>query len=143
MSIDRAKILAEALKVKRSEVLWHFTADYYDGPISGLAYYRNKLYRFCCFPEDVPEQHVYVLHELTPEELAEALRVKAKFETLVGTHWSFDTDGYPLPHVVRDESSWRRFYDEEGIDRRRAEPTDRPVIAWFDIAEESGTQCAN
>ena len=112
---DRSTILAQGLRVKPSEVHWHFIADYYDGPISGLAYHRERIYRFCCFPEDIPEQHIYVLHELTPEELAEALRIKAKFEALVGTHWSFEPDGKPLPHVTREASSLRRFYDEESM----------------------------
>ena len=90
MSKDRSKILTDALRVSPSEVRWHFAADYYDGPISGLAFFRERIYRFCCFLEDVPEHHVYVLHELAPEELTEELRIKEKFETFVGTHSSYD-----------------------------------------------------
>ncbi|HEY3320956.1 MAG TPA: hypothetical protein VGP72_10865 [Planctomycetota bacterium] len=135
MPTDRSSILTEALRVKSSEVRWHFIADYYDGPISGLAFFRERLYRFCCFPEDLPEQHIYVLHELSHEELKEELRIKEKFEALVGTHWSFDRDGNPLPPAVRPEESLKRFYDEEKFERS-AEPSDRPLVAWFDVAKE-------
>jgi hypothetical protein len=128
---DRSTILAEALRVNPSDVRWHFTADYYDGPISGLAIFRDRLYRFCCFPEDIPDHHVYVLHELTPEELTEELRIKAKFEALVGTHWSYDREGNPLPKVLRRGDS-KRFYDEEKSNPS-PDPRDRPVVAWFDV----------
>lgn len=133
MPPDRSTILTDALKVSSNDVRWHFTADYYDGPISGLALFRERLYRFCCFPEDIPEHHVYVLHELTAEELTEELRIKAKFETLVGTHWSFDLEGRPLPHSLRPEESYRRYYEEEKF-KREVDPWDRPVIAWFDVS---------
>ena len=130
MPANRSTILTEALQVKPSEVRWHFIADYYDGPISGLAFFQERLYRFCCFQEDIPEHHVYVLHELTAEELAEELRSKVKFESLVGTHYSFDREGMPLPHVLRSDELQKRFYAEEKPDRS-AEPWDRPVVAWF------------
>ena len=74
MPADRSMILKEALKVKPTDVHWHFIADYYDGPISGLLYFRGGIYRFCCFPEDIPDQHIYVVQELTPEELNEECR---------------------------------------------------------------------
>jgi len=131
MAIDRSTLLTDALRVDPSEVRWHFVGDYYDGAISGLAYFRDRLYRFCCFPEDIPEHQVYVLHELAAEELAEELRIKAKFETLVGTHCSYDRDGKPLPGLLRSAESQKRFYDEEKFNRT-ADPWDRPVVAWFD-----------
>ena len=129
---DRSTILKDDLRISPSELRWHFIADYYDGPISGLAFFRQRLYRFCCFPEDIPEQHVYVLHELTQDELAEELRIKKKFEALVGTHWSFDGEGKPLPQVMHSKESWKRFYEDEKSDRR-VDPWDRPVVAWFDV----------
>lgn len=132
MTRDRSTILKDDLRIGPNELRWHFIADYYDGPISGLAFFREHLYRFCCFPEDIPEHHVYVLHELTPDELVEELRIKTKFEILVGTHCSFDREGKPLPRVLRPEESSKRFYDEEKIDLK-VTPWDRPVVAWFDV----------
>jgi hypothetical protein len=133
MAEDRSAILKDALKVSPAEVRWHFIADYYDAPISGLAFYRNRLFQFCCFREDIPNHHTYVLHEVTPQELTRALDRKAKFEQCVGTHWSFDKEGKPLPHVLRPEESWKRFYDEEKRDRTDA--GDHPIVAWFDITD--------
>jgi len=134
MPAGRSTILTDALKVSPSDVRWHFFANYYDGPISGLAFFRDRLHRFCCFPEDIPEYRVYVLHELAPEELTEELRIKAKFEKFVGTHWSFDREGKRLPRAVRPTESWKSFYDEEKSDRK-VDPGDRPVVAWFDVAQ--------
>jgi hypothetical protein len=136
MPKERSTILTENLRVDPSEVQWHFTADYYDGPISGLAFFREHLYRFCCFQEDIPEHHVYVLQQLTPEELAEELRIKGRFEALVGTHWSFDRDGKQLPHVLHPKESWKDFYETEKI-VRGVDPWDRPVVAWFDLARSA------
>ena len=127
------EILAAALRVDPSEVRWRFISDYYDGPISGLAQFHGRIFRFCCFPEDIPEQHLFVLHEISQEELAEELRVKAKFEELVGTHWSFDSEGKPLPQVARSEELSKRFYEEEKPPRNH-EPRERPLVAWFDLA---------
>lgn len=132
MDDDHARILTDALRVTSSDVRWYFTADFYDGPISGLALFREQLYRFCCFPEDIPHQHVYVLHELTPEELTEELGIKAKFEAFVGTHWSFDKDGKRVPRILRPSELWHNFYDEKKLDRV-FDPRDRPVVAWFDV----------
>jgi hypothetical protein len=132
MQSDRSKILTNALRVNSTDVRWYFIADYYDAPVSGLAFFREHLYPFNCFPEDFPEHHIYVLHKLTPEELTEELRIKAKFEALVGTHWSFDRDGKPSPRVVRPKELWKGFYDEETFGTR-ADPRDRPVVAWFDV----------
>jgi hypothetical protein len=131
MPADRSTLLTDALKVRPSDIRWHFIADYYDGPISGLALFRERLCRFCCFQEDIPEHHIYVLQELTAEELAEELHSKAKFEMLVGTHFSFDLQGIPLPRVLRSKESQKQFYDENKHSRI-AEPWDRPVVAWFD-----------
>ena len=130
---ERALILAEELRIDASEVRWFFAADFIDGPISGLAFYRENLYRFCCFPEDIPDPHVYVLHELTEDELSEELRIKAKFEALVGTHLSFDLSGRPLPRVLRSRDRWNDFYNTEQIGGE-IDPCSRPIFAWFDLA---------
>lgn len=137
MPKDRNEILKQTLKVKASEVRWHFIANYYDGPISGLAFFRERLYRFCCFPEDIPDHYVYVLQELTPEELKEELRLKAKFEALVGTHYSFDQNGERVGRVMRSEESTKRFYAEEKSDHQPdpCDPWACPVVAWFDTNE--------
>lgn len=131
MSNHRSAVLVPSLEVDPAEVRWHFIADYHDGPISGLAFFRGRICRFCCFPEDIPGQHVYVLHDLTPEELAEELRDKKAFEDSVGTHWSFDEEGQPLPVVMRSAEAAKRYYEEQSL-AGSPRPSDRTVVAWFD-----------
>ena len=85
--------LDPSLEVHRSEVRWYFIADFYDALIFGLAHHGGRVVRFCCFQEDIPDQQIFVLHELNASELGVELRVKAKFEALVGTHWSLNEVG--------------------------------------------------
>lgn len=89
---------------------------------------------FLLFFRGHSEASCLLLQELTPEELREELRIKAKFETFVGTHWSFNPEGKHLSHVLHPRESWNRFYDEEKLDRG-ANPWNRPVVAWFDVTE--------
>ncbi|MFA6286097.1 MAG: hypothetical protein WC661_01835 [Opitutaceae bacterium] len=124
-----------ALRVSSKEVLWHFIADFYDGPIAGLAVFKDEILQFCCLPEEIPHQHIYALHRLSDAELAEELRVKAQFESLVGTHWSFDLDGKPLPRIDYPTEIARVFYEEEGM-RQSPHPRDKPIVAWFDVTKE-------
>ena len=126
--------LDPSLEVHHSEVRWYFIADFYDGPISGLAHYAGRVVGFCCFQEDIPDQQIFVLHELSALELGEELRVKAKFEALVGTHWSFNEVGEPLATQMRDETLTRRFYLEESP-LPEAFPESRPIIGWFSLAD--------
>ena len=126
-------ILKPALQVDGKEVQWYFIADYYDAPIAGLAFFRGRVHRFCCFQEDVPEQHVYVLHALTPEELSVELLHKQRFEASVGTHWSFDEAGQPLAAIQPPAGAAQRFYDKN-TPEPSPQPSDRPIVAWFDIS---------
>jgi hypothetical protein len=131
MSLDPATIFSESLRIHPKEVTWYFIADYYDRPISGLAYFRDRLYACYYFPTDLPHQHLYVLQELTAEELTEELRLKNKFEALVGTHWSFDRSGNPLPKILRPPALSQSFYQEEQSPARTY-LSDRPSSGWFD-----------
>lgn len=133
---NRSKILAPHLRVEKEDIKWHFISDYWGGPLAGLAFFEGELYRFCCFPEDVPHQTVYVLHFLTEEEKEWELAEKARFEAHVGTHWSYDHDGQQLPHVTRSPEQQLRYFEERhsGASRKTPDPRDRSVAVWFDIA---------
>lgn len=134
MSATREALLRPELKIPATAIKWYFTHDHYDGPISGLAVYRTQIVQFCCFPEDIGFQSVFVLQELTEAELTEAKRVKAKFERMVSTRSSFDEQGKPLADFLADEESRNRYYSEEPAGQSPT-PADRPIIAWFDLAE--------
>jgi hypothetical protein len=126
--------LPAELKIHSDEVQWFFIENYYDGPISGLAIFKNQIVQFCCFQEDIPEHYIHVLHQLSADALSKAHHAKIKFETMVGTHWSFEMDGTPLAETYADELTAARYYEEA-----RAEPVpvpqpgDKPMIAWFDV----------
>jgi hypothetical protein len=137
MSQSRESVLVPALKIPAADVQWYFMSAYYDGPISGLAIYRGRILRFCCFPEDISKQTTYVLQELSEAELVEEKRVKRKFETMVGTHGCFDEQGELLPEFFGSDESRAQFFREEPPDSSRVPtPYDRPVVAWFDTAEK-------
>ena len=135
MNSTRETLLDPALEVPASDVRWFFMRDFYDGPISGLVIFRSRIVRCCCFQEDVGEQKVYVLQELSAAELAEERRIKAKFERMVGTHGCFDEAGMLMPKSIGDESSRAQFFEEEKHDSSLS-PYDRPIIAWFDISKK-------
>ncbi len=137
MSASRDTILAPSLKIPARDVSWYFMADYYDRPISGLAIYQKRIFRFCRFEEDISRQSIYVLQELTAAELEEEVRVKRKFQQMVGTYGCFDEEGKLLPKFVGDDASRERFFSEESYDRTsKPSPFERPIIAWFDASEE-------
>lgn len=132
MKPSRTELLNPSLRVPATEVRWYFLSDFYDGPIAGLAIFQGRILRFCCFQEDIPYQRTYVLQELTPDELAEAKRRKAKFERMVGTVGSFDESGAMLPAFTADDESRARFFEEEPHPDA-PEPYDRPIAAWFEF----------
>lgn len=135
--MERSDFLVPHLRVDAHEVTWFFISDYWAGPVAGLAFFEGQLFRFCCFPEDVPEQRIYVLQVLTEEEKARELAEKERFEQLMGTHWSYDLHGQPLPHIVR-APELQQSYLKEKKERPTPEPRDRPVALWFDIARGEG-----
>lgn len=53
--MERSLILKPEKEIDCNEINWCFISDYYDGPIEGLLYYKDKIWKFCCFREDVPE----------------------------------------------------------------------------------------
>ncbi len=132
MKPSRAELLDPMRQVSAQDVRWFFLSDFYDGPIAGLAIFRSRILRFCCFQEDIPGQRIYVLQELSDEELIEEKRVKAKFERMVGTYGCFSEDGDLMPSFVGDEASRAQFFAEEP-EHRTPEPFDRPVVAWFEL----------
>ena len=135
MKTDGSALLRHELKVPASDVRWLFIADFYDGPISGLVVFRGKIYSFCCFPEDIPGQSIYVLHALSEAELFEKLADKEQFEQLVGTHGSFDQDGARKPYVLRSKESQKKYYAEQRV-QYSTDPNAKPVEVWFDTSDK-------
>ncbi|ABC31269.1 hypothetical protein O5O45_05680 [Hahella aquimaris] len=133
--MDRDDLLVPTLKVDPKEIGWCFISNYYDAPIEGLVYFRGEIHRFCCFPEDVPDQKVFVVLELNPEEMEFQLKMKEKFERMVGTHWSYDENGNALPESSATPESAKQYYDSKQGEKYIG-PYDAKVIAWFDLSKD-------
>ncbi|BCU75373.1 hypothetical protein [Luteolibacter sp. LG18] len=125
--------LDPALEVDPGEVKWYFISDYYDGPIAGLAVFRGRILWFSCFEEDIAQHTLYVLQELSDEELEYEIEQKERFERMVGTHLSFDLSGEPLPRVTASEECQARYFRECEHERFFLGPLPRPIVAWFDV----------
>ncbi|MBA3277929.1 MAG: hypothetical protein H0U22_04275 [Geodermatophilaceae bacterium] len=74
--------LAELTRVR---ILWF--SDWYDGPVTGLAVHDASEYWYVMVTEDYGEHwdfdpRIYVLHRLTPEELAVAWDAHRSFAAL-------------------------------------------------------------
>ena len=134
MNPNQREILPEYLKISHDDFKWLFIADYYDGPISGLAIFEGRVVRFCCFPEDVASQSIYVFHELTQKELADELRQKTRFEEMVHTHWSYDGEGNALPSKTGSKEDTERYF-QENPPTHKHDPRDKPILAWVDLAK--------
>ncbi|MCO7222719.1 hypothetical protein [Pleionea sp. CnH1-48] len=130
--MDRNEILLEHLEIKPKEVDWCFISDYYDGPIGGLVYYKNKILFCCCFPEDVPEHYTYVILKLSKKEIDQLLSEKERFEKMVGTQWSFDKEGNHPPSRGATAESLERYYAEK-IEPQSFSPWNKEVVAWFTL----------
>jgi hypothetical protein len=128
--MDRNRILKKDKQIGFSEISWCFIADYYDRPVSGLLYFKDTIRYFCCFQEDMPEQEIYVILNLSQEETAQLIREKEEFEAMVGTHWSFDRNGNrPAERSATPESA-KQYYKRQTTSFALG-PFDREVSAWF------------
>lgn len=67
-----------------AQLVW--VTAWYDGPVNGLARRDGEL---AWFSGD-PYAQRWTLYRLTADDAARLLADQARFEQLVGTHWSFD-----------------------------------------------------
>jgi hypothetical protein len=125
-------------RVGNVRLLWH--ADYWDGPLCGLAHHNGRDYWFAVEPfdpDDPPAEWRYFLYPLSDEELEDEREWHREFQKYVGTHTDYDANGNVDDSGVKwGADSWK-FYDESAM---RAVPdyTSRPPIAWFTWARARG-----
>lgn len=117
-------------------LLWH--ADYWDGPLAGLARYNGQDYWFEVEAfdwDDPPAERRYLLYSLTEEELAEEREWHHRFQEHVGTHTDYDARGHRDHAAVKPRSEWSKFYDEY---EKRSKPdyTMRAPVGWFGQARD-------
>lgn len=120
--------LTNIIEIKWTDLILFFISDYYDGPIEGLAYYKGELVRFRCDQETLfNKQRLYLIEKLSEQELVYELKEKKDFEENVGTHWSFDKDGNPLPRVIKASELQKRYYSNK---QRKPNFSSAKIIAW-------------
>ena len=136
-------------QIDGAEVIKRWACRWYDGPLSGIAFYRD---RPCFFDdrgglEDDVRQRVdedgetwndwhkrFVLIELTPAQYQEEARRHELFCEKVGTHNSFDEAGQRLSgeaRVIRSQEM-RLDYYEAAEKWKPLSFADNPVIGWFE-----------
>lgn len=129
-------ILKSELEIEPTEIRWCFISDYYDGPVEGLLYYKNKVWKFCCFREDIPEQSIYVILKLSENEIKKEMEAKRKFEEMVGTHWSYDESRNNLPESGATSISSKKYYESKEKEDV-VTPFSHQIEAWFNVSRKS------
>ena len=137
----------ESPRLEDIQMMWHL--NYWDGPISGIAKYKDHLYYFsqCDENEDRKEDgsedddsknddvrdwyRRYLVYELSKEELDDEVYWHDLFRKHVGTHTDYDEDGKRTGHVL-PSSEKDKFYDRYKA-RGPQYYTDNKVVGWFEL----------
>jgi hypothetical protein len=127
----------EENKLRGVQLLW--AADYWDGPIAGLARYDGREHWFEVeeFDWDDPppaSERRFRLYALNDEELRDEQEWHRRFQKHVGTHSDYERSGNRGHAAVKPPSEWPKFYDE--YERRPPrEYASREPIGWFVLGE--------
>ncbi len=124
---------ADLPRIDRQDVrlLWH--SDFWDVPLSGLVLYRGKKYWFQTArdtPPDATDKIVYVLVELSAQQLQIEEHWHALFRQKVGPHTDYDEQGHRDDGVLKSRRLRAQFYRSYG----RRGPRDfanNPVVGWW------------
>lgn len=72
---------------KKFEIL--YASNWYEGPISGLVKYKEKIQLFDVAHEYKNGSRLYNIYDLTDQERDTLLEDWKDFQEMVGTHWNF------------------------------------------------------
>jgi len=108
-------------KVERGEIRILWADDYYDGPLSGMCLFKERMYYYHCVDDiGAHEEQAenswyrrYGLVELTNDEIKEAKARHALFRKYVGTHCDYDESGKGTCGITRPQKGWAGYYDKE------------------------------
>jgi hypothetical protein len=123
--------MSESTRLEGVQLLW--LADYWDGPIAGLARFAGREHWFEAEPfdwDDPPSERRYWLYALTDDEVEDEREWHGRFQQHVGTHTDYDISGARDIGAVRPRSEWSKFYDEY----KRRPPRDytsRQPVGWL------------
>jgi len=95
------------IRVLDNQVKYRFITNYYDLPLEGSCYYKNKLYHFKRSDEVDEDGWFSDVLNLYPLNQYQQLKWKLRqwlFEFFVGHHWSW----HPTKRNSKLKSSWLR-----------------------------------
>lgn len=121
------------------KMLWHHS--YYDGPLSGVAMFREREHWFQCVLEGEVARamdghfiggRVFAIVELTDEQIKELYTRHEAFERHVGTHTTYKYEGRKADRelgAVNPQKDWDKFYDE--YKDKHLDFSANRAIAWY------------
>jgi hypothetical protein len=124
----------ELAKVDFSETENIYTSNYWDGAISGIIKYQNRLFWFEMIQENedwkAGDWHRrFAIVKLSIEQTEKEFQVHEDFQRYVGTHF----DGKPLKSPPKlEEGKIDEFYEKHGEYVKSKPFEDNEVIAWME-----------
>jgi len=113
---DAIENLIEDLKTNYIEVEITFSADWYDGPISGLCKYKNKTCFYQWSNDNlIYNERVYTIYELDSWAEAIELQMKEEFEKYIGFSYSYDYTRKEIEDLSEKYKSYRLLTKEKHL----------------------------
>jgi len=129
----------EATNVK---LLWH--NGFWDGPLDGVCEYEGRRHAFGIVQSSMhARDRIYVVTELSPEQLAALEEQHARFQQYVGTHtdYHYDAEGRCSRNhgALKPQSEWTKFYNQPAPAVKKnkksqpspSQPPSNRIVAWF------------
>lgn len=137
-------------QIPRSDIIIRWCDIWYDGPMSGMAYYKEKkvYFDFCDEYEETEEDiqkyeldyeyknswyRRFVIFELTPEEIDQKEKDKDLFLKYVGNYRHNYEDKPPLDYELCDQKNWKIYYDRDRSNDIKIDLSEKLILGWFEI----------
>jgi hypothetical protein len=121
-------------RIERHDITLLWVSDFWDVPLTGMLLYQGRKYWFQT-TEDPRENEaaelIYLVIELTAEQLREKEYWHELFRQKVGTHWDYDEHGHSSLEGRKPQSTHHEFYDAY---KQRPKPdySNNMVIGWLE-----------
>lgn len=126
-------VLAGLAELTGVQMLWF--AEYYDGPVDGLARYGDREYWFIAIAEDqgtaddLPRR--YVLHAISDRQAQVEWEDHRGFTKVVGGPGCLHVP--PCPRGSGDSEAVRQWYRDHAWDEVRSDYSNAPAVGWFRV----------
>jgi hypothetical protein len=125
--------------------LWH--NDYYDGPISGILLYQERIHWFQIFLDlrtdeaqdlidhgGIASNHHfgrYLVLQLSEEQIREETYWHELFQQKVGTHTDYNENRQRVLGALKPRDLWDEFYEPYKT-RKPEDFSDNMIVGWFE-----------